>query len=137
MKREDAGKRVLVVDDKEDSRVLVAKVLKLHGYGVIGARSGEEAISLAQKELPALILMDVRLPGGMDGLEATRRIKALPQLAHVPILAMTASVRPEDERRALAEGCDGFLRKPIDIDALPGQVAKYIARAAGDSAYSG
>jgi CheY-like chemotaxis protein len=125
------GKKILVVDDREDSRALVAKVLKSHGYEVIGARSGEEAISLSRKEIPDLILMDVRLQGGIDGLEATRRIKALPELAHVPILAMTASVRPEDERRALDGGCDGFVRKPIDIDALPGQVADYIARAAG------
>jgi CheY-like chemotaxis protein len=130
MEKEAMGKKIMVVDDKEDSRVLVAKVLKVHGYEVIGARSGEEAISLAQKELPDLILMDVRLPGGIDGLEATRRIKALPRLARIPILAMTASVRTEDERRALDYGCDGFVRKPIDIDALPGQVADYIAQAA-------
>jgi two-component system cell cycle response regulator DivK len=131
MEKEGMVKKVLVVDDNEDSRVLAAKVLRSHGYEVIGARSGEEAISTAQKELPDLILMDVRLPGGMDGLEATRRIKALPELAHVPILAMTASVRSEDERRALDGGCDGFIRKPIDIDALPGQVAEHIARAVG------
>jgi CheY-like chemotaxis protein len=127
MTKETEVKKILVVDDKEDSRVLVTKVLKLHGYEVIGARSGEEAIDLAQKELPTLILMDVRLPGGMDGLEATRRIKALPRLAHIPIIALTASVRPEDERVAFDKGCDGFIRKPIDIDALPGQVADYIA----------
>jgi two-component system cell cycle response regulator DivK len=127
MKAEAKLKKILVVDDKEDSRVLVAKVLKRHGYEVIGASSGEEAIDLAQRERPALILMDVRLPGGIDGLEATRRIKALPELARTPVLAMTASVRAEDEEKALAEGCDGFVRKPIDIDALPKQVAKYIA----------
>jgi CheY-like chemotaxis protein len=131
MNKEGEGKKILVVDDKVDSRVLVAKVLKLHGYEVIGASSGEEAIILAQKEVPDLILMDVRLPGGMDGLEAARRIKAMPQLARIPILAMTASVRPEDERRALRGGCNGFIRKPIDIDALPKQVAAYIAKAAG------
>ncbi len=131
MEKAGEGKKVLVVDGREDSRVLVAKVLKIHGYEVSGARSGEEAVSLAQKELPALILMDVRLPGGMNGLEATRRIKALPRLAHIPIIAMTASVRPEDEQRALDGGCDGFIRKPIDIDALPGQVADYIRAAGG------
>jgi len=70
---------------------------------------------------------DIRLPGGIDGLEATRRIKALPQLAHIPILAMTASVKPEDMQRALDEGCSGFVRKPIDIDELPKQVTEYIA----------
>ena len=124
-------KKILVVDDREDSRVLVTKVLKVHGYEIIPARTGEEAVGLAQKELPALILMDMRLSGGMDGLEATQRIKALPELARIPIIAMTASVRAEDEKKALDSGCDGFIRKPIDIDALPGQVAEYIRAAGG------
>ncbi len=75
------------------------------------------------------ILMDIRLPGGIDGLEATRRMKALPQLAHIPVLAMTASVRPEDMQRALDAGCSSFVRKPIDIDELPKQVAEHITRA--------
>ena len=129
MEKEGTGKKILVVDDKEDSRVLVGKVLRLRGYEVIGAGTGEDAITMAQNELPDLILMDVRMPGGIDGLEATRRIKAMPQLAHIPILAMTASVRPEDMQRALDKGCSSFIRKPIDIDELPKEVAEYIARA--------
>ncbi len=129
MEKEGTGKKILVVDDREDSRILVGKILRLRGYEVIGAGTGEDAINMAQNELPALILMDVRMPGEIDGLEATRRIKALPQLAHIPILAMSASVRPEDEQRALDAGCSGFVRKPIDIDELPRQVAEYIARA--------
>jgi two-component system cell cycle response regulator DivK len=129
MEQEGTGKKILVVDDKEDSRVLVGKVLRLRGYKVIGAGTGEDAINMAQTELPDLILMDIRLPGGIDGLEATRRIKAMSQLAHIPILAMTASVRPEDMQKALGEGCSGFVRKPIDIDELPKEVAEHIARA--------
>ncbi len=128
MEKEGAGKKILVVDDSENIMRLVGKILGFRGYEVIGARTGEDAISMAQTELPDLILMDIRLPGGIDGLEATRRIKALPQTAHIPILAMTASVRPEDMQRALAEGCSGFVRKPIDIDELPKQVAEHIAR---------
>ncbi len=129
MEQEGAGKKILVVDDKEDSRVLVGKVLRVFGYEVIGAGTGEDAVNMAQTELPDLILMDIRLPGGIDGLEATRRIRGLSQLAHIPILAMTARVRPEDMQRALDMGCDGFVRKPIDIDELPKDVAKHIARA--------
>jgi len=128
MEKESIGKKILVVDDKEDSRVLVKKVLRHRGYQVIGAGTGEDAVKMAQTELPDLILMDIRLPGGIDGLEATQRIKTLSHLAHIPILAMTASVRPEDMQRALSEGCNGFVRKPIDIDELPKQVAEYIAR---------
>jgi len=133
MEKEGTGKKILVVDDKEDSRVLVGKVLRLHGYNVIGAATGKDAVSMVQTELPNLILMDIRLPGEIDGLEATRRIKALPELAHIPILAMTASVRPEDMQQTLDAGCSGFIRKPIDIDELPRQVAEYIAPAS--SAY--
>ena len=129
MEQEGTGKKILVVDDKEDSRRLVGKILKIRGYEVIGAGTGEDAVNMAQTELPDLILMDVRMPGEIDGLEATRRIKALPQLAHIPILAMTASVRPEDMQRALDDGCNGFIRKPIDIDELPKEVAEHIARA--------
>ena len=129
MGKEGTGKRILVVEDKEDSRVLVEKVLRLRGYDVSGAATGEDAVKMTQAELPDLILMDVRLPGGIDGLEATRRIKAMPQLAHIPIIAVTASVRPEDEQSALDAGCNGFIRKPIDIDELPKKVAEYIDRA--------
>ena len=127
MEKEGAGKKILVVDDNDDSRRLVVKVLGLRGYEVIEAATGEDAINKAQTELPDLILMDIRLPGGIDGLEATRRIKALPQIAHIPILALTASVRPEDMQQALDAGCNGFARKPIDIDELPKQVAEHIA----------
>ncbi len=129
MGKEGTGKKILVVEDKEDSRVLVEKVLRLRGYDVVGAATGEGAVKMAQTELPDLILMDVRLPGGIDGLEATRRIKAMPQLAHIPIIAITASVRLQDEQSALDAGCNGFIRKPIDIDEVPEKVADYIARA--------
>ena len=129
MEKEGTGKKILVVDDREDSRRLVWKILGRRGYEVIGAGTGEDAINIAKTEVPDLILMDIRLPGGIDGLEATRRIKAMPQLAHISILAMTASVRPEDMQQALDEGCSGFVRKPIDIDELPRQVAEHIALA--------
>ncbi len=129
MEKEGTGKKILVVDDIEDNRRLIWKILGRRSYEVIGAGTGEDAVNMAQTELPDLILMDIRLPGGIDGMEATRRIKALPQTAHIPILALTASVRPEDMQRALNEGCSGFVRKPIDIDELPKQVAEHIARA--------
>jgi CheY-like chemotaxis protein len=128
MEKEGADRKILVVDDMPESIRLVKKVLEARGYKVIEAQTGADAINTAQTEFPDLILMDVRLPGGIDGLEATRRIKALSQLAHIPILAMTASVRLEDMHWALDAGCVGFIRKPVDINELPRQVAQYIAR---------
>jgi len=128
MEKEGAGRKILVVDDMPESTRLVKKVLDARGYKVIKAQTGADAINTAQTEFPDLILMDVRLPGGIDGLEATRRIKALSQLAHIPILAMTANVRLEDMHWALDAGCVGFIRKPVDINELPKQVAQYIAR---------
>lgn len=126
MEKIGADKKVLVVDDKEDSRKLIVKILGYRGYQVIEAENGEEAIKVTEAELPDLILMDVRMPGNIDGLEATRHIKALPGLARIPILAVTASVRPEDMKIAFDAGCNDFVRKPIDIDELPAIVAKYI-----------
>jgi CheY-like chemotaxis protein len=128
MEKEGADRKILVVDDMPESIRLVKKVLEARGYKVIEAQTGADAINTAQTEFPDLILMDVRLPGGIDGLEATRHIKALSQLAHIPILAMTASVRLEDMHWALDAGCVGFIRKPVDINELPRQVAQYIAR---------
>jgi two-component system cell cycle response regulator DivK len=127
MNKEGSGKTILVVDDKEENRRLLRKVLALHGYGILEAATGELAIELAQSEQPDLILMDLRLREGIDGIEATRRLKALPAVAHIPIIAITASVSPEDMQRALDGGCGGFIRKPIDIDEFPGQVGRYLA----------
>jgi two-component system, cell cycle response regulator DivK len=126
MEQDGAGKKVLVVDDKEENRRLIKKVLKLHGYNVIEASSGEQALELAQSELPNLILMDIRLREGIDGIEATQRLKSIPAVASIPIVAITASVSPEDVQRAIKNGCSGFIRKPIDIDEFPKQIAHYL-----------
>jgi len=128
MEKEGTGKKILVVDDKEENRRLLRKLLALHGYGIVEAATGEAAIELAQSEHPDLILMDLRLREGIDGIEATIRLKATPAVAGIPVVAITASVSPEDAQRALDSGCNGFIRKPIDIDEFPGQIAQYLAR---------
>jgi two-component system, cell cycle response regulator DivK len=126
METEGSGKKILVVDDKEENRRLIRKILRIHGYIIVEASSGETAIELAQTEAPSLVLMDIRLREGIDGIEATKRLKALPGVANIPIVAITASVSPEDMQRALDSGCKGFIRKPIDIDEFPKQVAQYL-----------
>jgi len=128
MDKEGSGKKIMVVDDKEENRRLVRKILTLHGYSIVEVATGELAIELAESERPDLILMDLRLREGIDGIEATRRLKALPSVAHIPVVAVTASVSPEDTQRALDSGCSGFIRKPIDLDEFPGQIAQHIGQ---------
>ncbi|MFA6001680.1 MAG: response regulator [Thermoleophilia bacterium] len=120
--------RILVVDDNDDVRRLVKKVLVMSGHAVMEAAFGQEALTIAEAEIPDLILMDIRLPGELNGLETTRRIKEDPALARVPVVALTASVLEQDRMQALAAGCSGFIGKPIDINDLPGMVDTFISR---------
>jgi two-component system, cell cycle response regulator DivK len=128
MENDGLGKKILVVDDKEENRRLLKKILVFHAYSVIETATGEEAVELARTEHPDLILMDIRLREGIDGIEATRLIKALPGLDHIPVIAITASVSPEDMQRALDSGCSGFIRKPIDIEEFPKKISEYITK---------
>ncbi|GAB4248967.1 response regulator [Deferrisoma sp.] len=119
--------KILVVEDNVDNRDLLVKVLSRHGYEVVEATSGEEALELAPRVRPDLVLMDISL-GGMDGLEATRRLKALPGVAGVPVVAITAYAMVGDRERALEAGCDGYIAKPVDVRALPDQVADFLRK---------
>jgi len=127
---ENSSKCILVVDDNDDVRRLVKKVLRMSGYQVCEAASGEEALAEVEKAVPDLILMDIRLPGQFNGLEATSRLKDDARMQRVPIVALTASVLDRDRRQALAAGCSGFISKPIDISSLPELVEKFITRVA-------
>ncbi|MFU8855778.1 MAG: response regulator [Deferrisomatales bacterium] len=116
---------VLVVEDNEDNRALVVKVLTRQGYRVLEALSGEEALDLAAREHPDLVLMDLNLRG-MSGFDATRRLKEDPELRGVPVVALTAYAMVGDRERALAAGCDGYLSKPVDVRRLPETVAGFL-----------
>lgn len=120
-------KAILVVDDNEDVRRLVRKVLESAGHRVMEANTGEEALQLADELTPALVLMDVRLPGAFDGLETTRRLKGDERLSQVPVVALTASVLERDRQQALSAGCVGFIGKPIDITRLTTMVEGYMS----------
>ncbi|MCL4299686.1 MAG: hybrid sensor histidine kinase/response regulator [Anaerolineae bacterium] len=119
------SKTILYVEDNTANRMLVRQVLEGVGYQVIEATDGLSGIKTAQEANPDLILMDINIPG-MDGYEAATRIKSLPELSNIPIIALTAKVMAGDRERALAAGCDGYIAKPIDIDALPNQVAEFL-----------
>lgn len=120
----DSG-RVMVVDDADDVRELISMQLRWRGYEVVEATNGEQAVELASRSHPGLILMDLSMPV-MDGYEATRRIKALPGLGGVPIVAVSAFCDPFNEHKALEAGCVECVRKPIDFPAFDNVVSKHL-----------
>lgn len=120
--------KVLVVEDNQDSRELVVKILTNRGYTVIEAVDGEDALMKAAEEMPALILMDISLPK-LDGYEVTRRLKAMEDFRDVPVIALTAHAMKGDREKALAAGCRGYITKPISIRDLPEQVRRFMEEA--------
>ena len=116
---------ILVVEDNQDNRELVVKVLKINGYHVIEAVDGQEAIEKTRAENPDLILMDLFIPK-IDGYEVTRRLKRDRDLKSIPIIALTAHAMKGDMEVALAAGCDGYIPKPIDVRELPKQIERFL-----------
>ncbi|GAB4442947.1 MAG: hybrid sensor histidine kinase/response regulator [Anaerolineae bacterium] len=117
---------ILHVEDNPANRILVKQVLEVAGYTVVEAHDGLAAIKMAQELQPDLILMDINIPG-IDGYETTTRLKSLPGLNHVPIIALTAKTLAGDRERALTAGCDGYIAKPINVDTLAAQLAEFLA----------
>ena len=109
--------KILVVEDFEDNRFMMKKLLEMNGYQVVEAINGEEAVKMAQDEKPDVILMDLSLPM-LDGLAATRRIREFPELAGLPILAVSAHDTIDFHADALAAGCNDYVTKPVDFDQL-------------------
>ena len=119
------GKRVLVVEDNEMNFELVADLLEANGFIVQQARTAEEGLRLAREDSPDLVLMDFSLPG-MDGLCATRVLKADPRTGHLPVIAITAHAMKGDEKIARSAGCDGYLTKPIDTRTFIATVTRFL-----------
>ena len=109
--------KILLIEDNEMNRDMLSRRLQKQGYEIVLAVDGEEGLAKAQTEAPALILMDMSLPG-IDGWEATRRLKAAPQTQTIPVIALTAHAMSDDREKALAAGCDDFDTKPVDISRL-------------------
>jgi len=120
-----SSQKILVVEDNQDNRELVVKVLKINGYDVIEAVDGQEAIEKTRAENPDLILMDLFIPK-IDGYEVTRRLKRDRDLKSIPIIALTAHAMKGDMEVALAAGCDGYIPKPIDVRELPKQIEHFL-----------
>ena len=118
-------KRILVVEDHEDNRQILRVLLGSAGYQMIEAHDGETALTTAASERPDLILMDIQLPG-LDGYEATRRIKADPALSGIPIIAVTSYALSGDEEKARAAGCSAYVTKPYSPLELLKRLREYL-----------
>jgi CheY-like chemotaxis protein len=113
--------RILLVEDTEDNRVMMRRLLEMSGYAVTEAVNGMEAVAHAASEEPEVILMDLSLPL-VDGLAATRKIRQMPGLKGVPIIAVSAHDTMDFHAEALAAGCDAYITKPIDYGELEGLI---------------
>lgn len=120
-------KLFLVVEDFEDSRFMMRRLLEMAGYRVLEASDGEQAVKMALDARPALILMDLSLPK-LDGLSATREIRKKRVLRRVPIVAVSAHDSPQTRAEALAAGCNEYVTKPIDFDILNAVLERYVAK---------
>jgi two-component system, cell cycle response regulator DivK len=121
------GERVLIVEDNEKNMKLFRDVLQATGYSTLEATTGEEAIELSVSQAPALVLMDVQLPG-IDGVEALERLRQNERTASIPVLALTAQAMSGDRERFLEAGFDGYLAKPVDVGELIETVREHCDR---------
>src|ERR1700752_1409496 len=117
--------KILLVEDNEMNRDMLSRRLQKQGYEVVLAVDGDEGLAKAQSGSPALILMDMSLPG-IDGWEATRRLKAAPNTQKIPIIALTAHAMSDDRDKALEAGCDDYDTKPIDLPRLLGKIERLL-----------
>jgi two-component system cell cycle response regulator DivK len=123
--------KILYVEDNDDNVYMLKNRLSRAGFNVVIAPNGEQGIAMATSEQPDLILMDLTLPG-IDGKEATRRIKADPAAKRIPVIALTANAMTGDREEALAVGCDDYDTKPVDMPRLLGKI-RTLAPAGGTS----
>jgi CheY-like chemotaxis protein len=121
----DQKTKILYIEDNRENRLLVRAVMEAAGYLIVDAEDGLAGIEAAIREEPALILLDINLPG-VDGYEIVAILKSFPNLASTPVIALTAYAMQGDRQRTLVAGCDGYIQKPIDVDAFPRQVAEFL-----------
>lgn len=127
------SKRILVVEDQEDNRRIVRDLLTSVGYEIIEAVTGDEGVEMARAHTPALILMDIQLPG-LDGYAAMRRIKADPALHQIPIIAVTSYALSGDDLKAQQAGCDAYVSKPFSPRVLLAKIREFVPSAGPDTA---
>ncbi|MFC1974608.1 response regulator [Chloroflexota bacterium] len=118
-------RKILIVEDNPQNMRLVEMVLSAKGYTLLKATDGEEALDMASRERPALIIMDMRLPK-LNGLEVTRRLRQTPEFNHIPIIALTAYAMKGDRERVIESGCDAYLSKPVNTHELSVVIAEML-----------
>jgi CheY-like chemotaxis protein len=123
-----SGRTIMIVEDYDDTRILLRRVLERLGYSVLEASNGQEAVDIADREHPDLILMDLDLPI-LDGIAATQRIRKQPEMEKVPIVAVTAYPMSYTHVKAFAKGCNEYMAKPIDMTELERLVTRYLPTA--------
>jgi two-component system cell cycle response regulator DivK len=121
------SRQILYIEDNPDNRTLVRRILQSEGYTIREASDGPAGLKMAAEQLPDLVLMDINLPE-IDGYEVTARLKQLPGMHAVPVIAVTANVMKGDREKTLAAGCDGYIQKPIDIDTIVSQIEHFLTR---------
>lgn len=121
------SKKILIVEDNPENMRMIEMCLRAESYTLLKAVNGEDALEVAKKERPDLIIMDIRLPK-MSGLEVTRQLREIPEFSRTPILAVTAYAMKGDKEKALDAGCSAYLSKPIKARDLPGLIAKMLLR---------
>ena len=125
METEKNETTLLLVEDTEDNRFMMRRLLEMEGYRVVEARNGEEAVKVAKDEKPALILMDLSLPI-IDGLAATKLIRRIPEFKDVPIIAVSAHDTADFQQEALTAGCNSYITKPIDFGELENLITELL-----------
>ena len=123
-----AGELILIIEDNEKNRKLARDVLQVKGYRTIESETAEEGLNLALEQSPALILMDIQLPG-IDSITALKQLRAEPKTRSIPVIATTASAMSHNRQTMLAEGFDGYQTKPISLKDFLGEVERVLATA--------
>jgi two-component system cell cycle response regulator DivK len=118
---------VLYVEDNFENKLFVRRVIESMGHEVMEAETGPDSLIMAAERKPDLILMDVNIPG-IDGLETTIRLKQDPELAAIPVIALTANAMKGDRERCLAAGCDGYMQKPVGVSDLRREITRYTGK---------
>jgi two-component system cell cycle response regulator DivK len=123
--------KILYIEDNSGNRLLVKRILAVEGHEILEAADGREGLRIAAENAPDLVLVDINLPD-IDGYEVTARLRQMPAMERIPIVALTANALRGDREKSLEAGCDGYIQKPLDVDMLPAQIDVFLREVGRD-----